>query len=207
MLAHIHKPSGEFADVAAFTAYLGFREKGYEIGFFDYEDMRQLQLGLDTPVVGGFRAVWEALKLLGITPPILDYIPQSLARYAGRTIWTSTMLEVRQSVEAGRPIFAKPAANRPKIFTGQVFRVLRDTIASAAVPADFPVICSDVIEFVSEYRVYVVRREAIAIKHYKGDFKRFPEVRVIEAALADYADQPAGFGMDVGVLRMDARFW
>jgi len=37
------------------------------------------------------------------------------------------------------------------------------------VPKDTPIFCSEIVEFVSEYRVYVAYGEIKGVCHYQGD--------------------------------------
>jgi hypothetical protein len=64
-----------------------------------------------------------------------------------------------------------------------------------------PVWCSELVDFVSEYRVYVCEREIVGIKHYSGDFRIFVDPKAIDAALLAYTTQPSAFGIDFGVTR------
>lgn len=39
MIANIQKHEGEFANINTLTAFLGFREKGYEVRFFEWPEL------------------------------------------------------------------------------------------------------------------------------------------------------------------------
>ena len=58
---------------------------------------------------------------------------------------------------------------------------------------------SEVVDFVSEYRGYVIKHELKGLKHYNGDFRFFPDVKTIEKAVEDYKSGPAGYSIDFGV--------
>jgi hypothetical protein len=199
VIAHIQKHEGEFANINTLTAYLGFREKGYEVRFFEHPKIPFGDIHLDTPVVGGIRAVVAALSHLGIVVPELPSIPDALRPFAGRSTWTSTMQEARDLVSSGRSIFVKPVPGDRKLFGGIVFREFRDMIGTAHVPSDAPVICSDVVEFVSEYRAFVLDSKILGLRHYKGEFRVFPDPAVIDAAVAAYHPSPRAYGIDFGV--------
>jgi hypothetical protein len=199
VIAHIQKHQGEFANINTLTAYLGFREKGYEVRFFEYPKLPYCDIHLDTPVVGGVRIVVAALSHLGIVVPELPSIPAALQSFAGRSTWTSTMQQARDLVSSGRSIFVKPVPADRKLFAGIVFRQFRDMIGTAHVPPDAPVICSDVVEFVSEYRAFVLDSKILGLRHYKGEFRVFPDPGVIDAAVEAYRPSPRAYGIDFGV--------
>lgn len=204
MIAHVQKDRGEFANINTLTAFLGFREKGYEVRCFDVANLPEIEVARDTPVIGGIPVVVAALSRLGITPPELPSIPVPLEPFAQRRTWKTTMQAARNCAERGESIFVKPIPADRKLFSGLVFTKFRDTIATAHVPPTYPVICSDPVDFVSEYRVFVLDREILGIRHYKGDFRLFPDVRVIDAAIAAYITAPAAYGIDFGITS-DAR--
>jgi ATP-grasp domain, R2K clade family 2 len=199
VIANIQKHQGEFANINTLTAFLGFREKGFEVRFFEYPDLPYSDIHPDTPVMGGIPVVVAALTHLGIAVPELPSIPTALQVFAGRQTWLSTMQEARNLVSEGRSIFVKPVPADRKLFAGIVFRQFRDTIATAHVPPDYPVVCSDVVDFVSEYRAFVLDSKVLGLRHYKGDFRVFPDPSVIDSAVASYSPSPAAYGIDFGV--------
>jgi hypothetical protein len=95
----------------------------------------------------------------------------------------------------------KPVPSDRKLFDGVVFRAFKDMIPTAYIPPDQPVVCSEVVEFVTEYRVFVLEQDVIGIKHYKGDFRRYPDCAVVDAAVAAYWPSPSAYGIDFGVTR------
>ena len=62
-------------------------------------------------------------------------------------------------------------------------------------------ICSEVVEFVSEYRAFVLEGELLDLRHYKGDFRLFPNTAVIDAAVGAYTHAPVAYGIDFGLTR------
>ncbi len=201
MTAYIQKHQGEFANINTLTAFLGFREKGYELRCFEFAELSEIEITAETPVVGGIPVVVAALERLGVSVPLLPSIPAEIQKFAARATWQGTMQDARNAVADGRSVFVKPTPIDRKLFTGVVFHVFRDTIQTAHVLSDYPVICSDVVEFVSEYRCFVLDGEILDIRHYKGDFRVFPDVSIIDSAVAEYRHAPAAYGIDFGVTR------
>ena len=63
--------------------------------------------------------------------------------------------------------------------------------------------CSEVVEWISEYRVYVVGEQIMSIDLYAGDSKVALDFAALQAALATFrasGEAPLGYGIDFGVL-------
>lgn len=204
MKAMIQKHHGEFANINVLTAYLGFVEKGYQIEFFDYSQLATLNLDDDPIVVGGIPVVLGVLARMGIVPTAVDSVPSCLAAYAQRNTWVGVIGEARQAVDQNRRIFVKPMPQDRKLFNGQVVENYRDLAITAALPSDYPVIMSEPVVMQSEYRVFVLHGEILGCRHYKGDFRLFPDFRVIDAAIRDFEDAPSSYGIDFAVTNTGA---
>lgn len=106
---------------------------------------------------------------------------------------------MRDLVEREEPIFAKPVPGDLKLFPGMVLTRFRDLVLTASLPSSHAVVCSDPVEMVSEYRVFVARGEVVGCRHYKGDFRRFPDFGVIDATIQSFHEAPRGYGIDFAV--------
>ena len=196
MPVYIQKKNGEFINLNCFNAYDGFQQMGYEVIGFEKPDLSSLPLTVEDIVCGNVGTVYQALERIGIArPPVLN-VPEELRGFCGRRITTKTLGEVRALNDV--PIFIKPR-DIGKQFTGYVIREFRDLIETAAFPDDTPVITSDVVSFVTEYRTFVLRGRLVGSKNYKGDFRFVPDFRVVEAAVAEYASSPVAYGIDFGL--------
>lgn len=111
------------------------------------------------------------------------------------------MGEAEAEIQAGRMIFVKPVAADRKLFVGSPFRTFRDTIRAAHIPHDRPVVLSEIVDFVSEYRAFVLDGEILGLRHYKGDFRIFPDPGIIDAAIEACLPSPAAYGIDFGVTK------
>ncbi len=101
------------------------------------------------------------------------------------------------------PIFVKPLSQH-KEFTGHVRRGdLDDLNRTAHLEDDFDVLVSDVVDFVSEWRCFVLRGQCIGAKPYAGDVRAIsPDWRVLDGAIGALGDAlPAGCSIDLGVTR------
>ncbi|HEX8912706.1 MAG TPA: ATP-grasp domain-containing protein [Humisphaera sp.] len=135
-----------------------------------------------------------------MTPPTISDLPEPLAAFRGRRIWRSTWGDVRAQCNGrGPPVFVKPLRD-PKAFAARVISEFRDLIPSAHVPDEMPVLVSEPVEFVSEWRFFVLRGHVVGAGWYAGDPLRFPDPKVVAAAVRAWgADAPAGYGIDFGV--------
>ena len=141
---------------------------------------------------------------VGIDLPDASSYPAALEPFLHRKVWRATVAAVESRLHAAdcRPVFVKPVC-RQKRFTGCVLWSERDLGVLHGVSRQEPVDCSEVVAWVTEYRVHVVRSEIRAVAHYAGDEGVAPDARVLESAVAALARgerSPAGYAVDFGVL-------
>jgi len=164
---------------------------------------RQLPLTLRSFICGDMDCMHGAMKQLGIPIPPPVYFPQSLVSYLHREIWPDTVGGLRSRLEEDRrPVFAKPAG-RAKLFTGRVFAGQSDLYHLSTTSWREPVWCSEVVSWRSEYRVYVVGTDIVAVDHYGGDATVELDRSIITEAVIAYrrsGEAPAAYGIDFGVL-------
>lgn len=60
-------------------------------------------------------------------------------------------------------------------------------------------IISDVVDIKSEWRAFVFCDRLFDIRRYAGDFKVFPDIKLIEEMIKDYKTSPAAYTLDVGI--------
>ena len=177
-----------------YVADQGFREMGIETSPFSGLD----DIAESTPdeiIVGGLGAVTEKLNAWGIEIPSLNY-PKELEHYLGRRVWSTTIDQILDDIE-NRPVFVKPV--REKRFTGMVLRSAHDCPRLSYCESNEPVICSDVVEFLTEWRVFVRYGQILDVRPYYGNWKNHFAPSVIEQAVRDYQSAPAGYAMDFGI--------
>ena len=181
------------------SAAQGFTLRGAEVVRFERGDFSSLPLTLGDVVVGGISLAHRAFEILGIAVPALDSVPVSLTPFAGRSVWSSSLGEVRRTVQGGGTVFAKPVPSRYKLFVGTAFLTVRDLIETADLADEEPVICADVLPFRSEYRCFVTDGDLLGVRHYKGDPLVFPDPVMIRHILSAHVGAPAGYALDVGI--------
>lgn len=165
---------------------------------------RQLPLTRQCFVCGDMTVMQGAARQLGLELPPPDDYPACLTPFLQRRVWRSTVGSIEEQIHAGgREVFAKPAG-RAKAFTGRVFSTFDDLRFLGVVSRREAVWCSEVVEWRSEYRVYVVGQDIVSIDHYAGDPAVPLDRAVVEAAASAYRNSgaaPAGHGIDLGVLQ------
>ncbi|KAF0845718.1 ATP-grasp domain-containing protein [Nocardia caishijiensis] len=165
---------------------------------------RQLPLGPDAFLAGDLPAVHAAMRQLGIPIPPPDDYPETLAAFLGRKVWTTTLGAVERMMESSSatPVFVKPAEHR-KSFTGSVCYSERDFGAWGGASRRQRVWCSEVVTWLSEFRVYVIDGRVVATDHYAGDDSAELDTTVVRAAIDTYhrdATAPSAYAVDFGVL-------
>jgi hypothetical protein len=202
---YVQAQEGVPSDEAFFKAWEGFRKRRVPCEPFDPEQVhwRLLPLARDTLVAGGLRVVEEAMAAIGMAVPEADNLPDCLAHYRGRKVWTSTWGELRAG--CGRqgppgPLFVKPR-RRNKGFPALALYSAADLEAAAHLDDAQEVLVSEYVVFASEWRCYVCRGQVLELCHYQGDPFCYPDPGVIKGAVADFGPEaPAGCGIDFGVL-------
>ena len=155
-------------------------------------------------VAGRLPFIRAALHRNGLAmPEPLDYLDVPVTA-RGRAIWPSTLGAVAARLEhRGEPVFIKPRGVA-KRFTGRVVDQPIDLRALPVSSPATPVWCSEVIEIVSEYRVFLRHGEILGIQHYDGDPGKAPALGGVRAVVDEVREHlPAGCALDVGVLAPD----
>lgn len=182
-----------------FAAAHGFDMMGVQIvPFYDVTQIESFDdLGPRAIICGNIADILVALKKMGAPKPDeLDY-PNHLDWFLGRNIKRMCIEDVRRGTQR---IFVKPVTQ--KLFTGLVWEPENylSRIVLAPYEYDTPVIVSDVVEFISEWRCFVKYDNLIAAKHYKGDWSKSPDISLINKAVhLGKGKMPAAYALDVGV--------
>lgn len=193
-----HNPANDFPSINTFIAAEAYRQMGWEMVPFNQE-MRFADLQPENVVVGYVTGVQAALHHLGVTVPPEPNYPEVLQGFLGRKIWRSTINTVANNPDQWN-IFVKPLT-ASKAFTGRVVRSPKDLISCGNHRHDVDVWCSEIVEFVTEWRCFVRYGQILDVRHYAGDWRSQPDVAIIEAAVQQYQDAPAGYAIDFGLTR------
>lgn len=189
-------PISEYVSVNTYTAWHGFYLLGYECVPFTWSQFDFLEINKDNIVNGWIRSVRKAFQIIGCKEPEEVSIPEELKSFAGRKLWTSTLGEIRQYEPE---VFIKPLEGH-KLFNGHIRTgELKDLIYTASYPDETKVLVSEVVNFITEYRGFVLDGKLIGLKHYKGDFKRMINVSIVEEAIKQYTASPIAYSIDFGL--------
>lgn len=190
------KSERHFFNIECGVAYYGFKLLGWEIyPFQTFDSIVDFQP--EVLFVGTILDVRTALKLNGINRPMPFDYPLELHPFLGRKIWRSTIDDLAASKQWG--IFIKPA-NEYKKFTGRAIINSQDLIECGDLSdGDREVLCSELVDFRSEWRYFVRSNKILGVHLYQGDWRLACDAQVIEAAVAAYSSAPAGYAIDFGV--------
>ncbi len=181
-------------DYDHFNAAYGFRKMGFEIVEFEtYDTLKKSEI--NDVIVGYSGPIETRLYDFGLRIPDIDY-PESISGYLGRKIWKSTINTINNNPDLWN-VFVKPV--RRKSFKGRVVRCVKDLIGCGATNGDQEVYVSEILNFVSEYRVFVRYGEIVDIRHYAGDWSVFPNVNTISSCVEDYKEGINTYAIDFGV--------
>lgn len=181
--AYVNHRENYPADELTYSAMKGFALLGIETApFYGFGDIKTIDLTEETIVCGYVGDVREALKRLNCQELAnIDY-PKELEEYIGRNVRADKMGNVRFSTDT---FFLKPV--RQKIFTGFVYsNTETDRMRLVTVHDDEDVWISDIVNFVSEYRVFVMYGLPVGIRWYKGDPFVKPDKNVIKEAVEKF---------------------
>lgn len=195
MRAYIQtKPEGKFDNDNFFKAYLGFHEMGFEtVTFSNNKELRTSNL--EDVVVGYIGTVRSRLNDFGIESPEMDY-PEELTKYLGRKIWKSNINAINSNPDIW-PVFVKPVQD--KKFTGVAVYSPKDLIGCGSCFENAPVLCSEIVNFLAEWRVFVRYGKIMDVRPYKGDWRVHYDPVIIEECVSKFLTAPAGYSIDFGV--------
>lgn len=198
MKAYIQTDSaGEFYNVNAFLAYDGFKNFGYEIEkYVDADEI--LDNNPENIIVGGIGNVRKRLKNLNITRPEkeIDY-PEELKPFLKRKIWESTVNQIFVDKNSWN-IFIKPKIET-KLFVGKVIQNEMDFLGIIDPERDIDILCSELVDFKTEWRCFICYNKILDIRRYKGVWDTKIDVETVESAIKSFISQPRAFALDFGV--------
>lgn len=175
------------------NAYQGFHEMGFEI--VPFHDEKLLKSNREDIIVGYVGTVRSRLRDFGIIAPEMDY-PDELQEYLGRRVWKAKMNAVNNHPESW-PVFVKPMED--KQFTGIVVHSTKDLIGCGIQGVNQDVYCSEIVNFIAEWRCFVRYGRILGVRPYKGDWRKHYDYEVIERAVKEFASAPAGYAVDFGL--------
>lgn len=114
-------------------------------------------------VQGSVPAITQILTRIGIETPSPNYYPVCLSKYIARSISMTTFKHALEMAKTN-PLFVK--SYNWKAMTGQIITPDNiDECRHQLKPTD-KALCSEIVNFVQEFRVYILHDEIIAISRY-----------------------------------------
>lgn len=182
--------------VSSAAAAQGFADMGAEVVPFAVDDVIPAGTARDV-VVGGVGCVRRRLRELGCDVPSIDY-PACLEGFLGRRVWMTTIDSISNNPESW-PVFVKPVEE--KRFTGRLVRSAHDLVGCGTCGEDVAAYCNEPVDFVAEWRCFVLRGQILDVRRYRGDWSAMLDPAVVRSAIASYADAPQGYTADFGLTK------
>lgn len=184
----------------AVSAYQGFRDKQANIIFF--EDIEEVPVSKWNIVVGFIEDTNKYLQKLGLPPKQAINIPEELNMdfYLQRKIWKMSLEHLEDLHPSEWPLFIKPDGRAKEFIAGVVKDYNTSKLYFNELAPNTKLLCSEVVDFVSEYRTYIINGQIKGIKHYLGDYFIYPDPIIVKECVKVYKSAPAGYSMDFGIL-------
>lgn len=184
----------EIANHNFYAAYDGFKQMGFEIRYF--QDISELSDHRKEDIVVGYvEDVRKMLLKYGIVAPELDY-PEELTAYLGRKVWKSKLSVIANNPENWN-VFVKPVED--KKFTGVVVKSPRDLMGCGVYGEDPEIYCSDVVNFIAEWRCFVRFGTILDVRRYRGSWRLHFNPQIMEEIAAQFKTAPKGYAVDIGL--------
>lgn len=166
-------------------ASIGFDLMGYEvIRFKKFPE----EVTKDDLIIGWISDSHKFLNNVGIKiPESIDY-PKELNEYFSREI---KRIETINKITF--PSFIKPVEH--KQFNGRTVKEFKDLIGIK----DVPMYTSEILNIETEYAIYVINKEIIGVKHYKGDPFIPLNKRIVAECISKYINCPSSYRIDFGI--------
>lgn len=178
-----------------YNAYYGFREMGFECIFFhDYDELDLNYHTISDIIVGGIGMIRRRLEHFGIYVEDYDY-PEELKKYLGRNVWESTINTICNNPD-NWPVFVK--SKEQKLLTGKVINTMSDIVGCGG-DDDYPVFCSEPVNMLAEWRIFVRYGKVLDAKLYKGDWTQHYDPTIVQNAINDFESAPDAYGIDFAV--------
>jgi hypothetical protein len=204
MKAFVKTTEGNFPNHNFYSAWKGFTQLGYEV--VKFEDSRLTDEDFwkictrDTPVFAGVSIFDKVTRLLGAPYGKIDTYPNSLKPFLKREISKSTLGEFETLWNRTEvPKFIKPV--KQKVFNGIAVKTLLNWFYIYGAPKDTEIYVSDIVEFQTEYRVYIRDGFPVGVKHYRGDPFIPLNKKVVEDTIDAFTEAPVCYALDFGVIK------
>lgn len=175
-----------------YNALVGAYLRGEEV--VEYDSIHEiLCLTREDVVVDYLNETKALLKAMDCLPEDLDY-PEELKSFLGREIIPAVISDIMPNM------FGKFIKSRvgSKVITGKVINSTKDLIGLNVEP-DYPIWISEPINFLHEWRVFVLNDEVLDVRSYHGDYHYVYDASRIDEMIKAYRNSPKAYALDIGV--------
>lgn len=173
----------------------GFYYLGYDIKYFDINHIPFL-LNKNIPIIGGIDVMKSVFSKLDYKLSSIDY-PLSLFEYINRNIVIENLSEAISRYNLNKKsFFIKPVEY--KLFDGCVINDMSLPYFTSI--DDCKVYTSELLDIVSEWRVYVHNGQMVYSSNYAGNFMVHPNYQYVQNLINNYKDAPVAYTIDIGIL-------
>jgi hypothetical protein len=203
MNAFVKTTKGNFPNPNFYLAWKGWVDTNYDVIKFEEEELDDPSFWMSctrgTPVFAGVTIFDKIIQKLGVTYNKIDTYPEELYGFMNRSIEKSTIGQVRKEWESWpQKKFMKPI--HQKKFNGLQIRSILDWIQLGNVDDAVEVYLSSIVNFESEFRIYIQDTEILEGKHYRGNWTKTPDIGVIKEAIKEFGSKaPCAYALDFGV--------
>jgi len=198
---YVQTKNGLAINVDIQNAIDGFEYLGYEIKQYTKEDLyagKYDHLFSKYVFVGSIDCMLWIFKKAGKNFIDLDY-PKEMFQLISRKIVVKTKKEfIDQFKIDNEPKFIKPV--QTKVFDGIIFGAIHQESYLHDVNDNELLYVSDLINILSEYRIYVHNGQMIYSANYAGDFWKTPSYALTQMYLSSWENKPVAFAIDVALL-------
>jgi len=183
------------------SAYMGFKGKQANIVFF--EDIDEVPVAPWVILVAYIETTNKYFEKIGLPPKQAINVPYQLWKeeFLKREVGNGKMEDITWYSEQRKwPLFVKPDGKAKEFIAGVVKTPTDALIYFSKIPQDTKIFYSEVVDFVSEYRCYIINGVLKGMKHYLGDPFIAPNKEKVMKMIAAYTEAPSGYSLDVGVL-------
>jgi hypothetical protein len=179
----------------------GFEQLGYQIRTFERTDILTGNYRLlynKCPFIGSIDSMKSLFKQEQVMPEPIDF-PEG-AYLGGRDVRKCRLNSiVTEFLSNGIPVFIKPVET--KLFSGMVLREISHLNYFQPYQNENPECwATDVLNIISEWRVYVYDKEIVDVRLYSGSvWEGLPDERITYDVVESYRNSPIAYTVDMGV--------
>lgn len=153
--------------------------------------------------IGNILFIKEVLKKVGNnknTEMVPIEIPAPMLFFAEREYFTIKGIDLKNTKYTSGDYFIKNISELKKwnslLYDNDITRFIEDDVTYSV---------SEKVEFVSEYRIFVLNDNIVSIQNYLGDITVFPNINTIKKMVNAYKseDRPSAYTLDVGIIEKE----